>query len=308
MNLIYSVGTKVVALRDVEDPPGRRAHPTGAVGVVVQSPSNRSAPYRVRFIDGVEAKLFHAEIERLAEFSRGDAIDASDRAPQTDLYDRVFLRCVVGSRAFGLDSDGSDTDRRGVYLPPAIRHWSLVGVPEQLENDATQEVYWELQKFLVLALKANPNVLETLYSPLVEFATPLGKRLIAMRSIFLSRMIYQTYNGYVLSQFKKSLADRRLRGAAKPKHSMHLLRLLLSGIAALREGSIRVNVGEHREKLLAVRSGEMTWEEVEAWRKELHDDFDRAYAQSALPDRPDYAAADAFLIEARRAAVEGELP
>jgi uncharacterized protein len=41
-------------------------------------------------------------------------------------------------------------------------HWSLYGVPEQLENDATQEVYWELQKFLLLSLKANPNVLECL--------------------------------------------------------------------------------------------------------------------------------------------------
>lgn len=308
MNLIYSVGTKVVALRDVEDPPGRRAHPAGAVGVVVQAPANRDSPYRVRFIDGVEAKLSPTEIERLAEFSLGDAMAAGDSSPQADLCDRVILRCVVGSRAFGLDGEDSDTDRRGVYLPPAVRHWSLVGVPEQLENDATQEVYWELQKFLVLALKANPNVLETLYSPIVEFATPLGERLLAMRSIFLSRMIYQTYNGYVLSQFKKSIADRRLRGTAKPKHSMHLLRLLLSGIAALREGAIRVDVGEHREKLLEVKSGALTWEEVEAWRKELHDRFDRAYADSPLPDRPDYAAADAFLIEARRAAVHEELP
>jgi predicted nucleotidyltransferase len=305
VNLIYSVGTKVVALRDVEDPPGRRAHPAGAVGVVVQSPSDENSPYRVRFIDGVEAKLAHAEIERLAEFSRGEP---GDHVRQADLYDRVILKCVVGSRAFGLDGEDSDTDRRGVYLPPAARHWSLVGVPEQLENDATQEVYWELQKFLILALKANPNVLETLYTPIVEFATPLGERLLAMRSVFLSRMIYQTYNGYVLSQFKKSLTDRRLRGTAKPKHSLHLLRLLLSGIAALREGSIRVDVGEHRERLLAVKSGESTWDQVEAWRKELHEEFDRAYAESTLPDRPDYAAADAFLIEARRAAVHEELP
>ncbi len=47
---------------------------------------------------------------------------------------------------------------------PAELHWSLYGVPEQLENEETQEAYWELQKFIVLALKANPNVLECLYS------------------------------------------------------------------------------------------------------------------------------------------------
>ena len=61
------------------------------------------------------------------------------------LFDRVILRCVIGSRAYGLARDDSDTDRRGVYLPPADLHWSLSGAPQQLQNDATQEVYWEIQ-------------------------------------------------------------------------------------------------------------------------------------------------------------------
>src|SRR5438477_73705 len=84
------------------------------------------------------------------------------------LYDHVIYRCIVGSRAYGLDDDESDTDRRGIYLPPAELHWSLSGVPEQLENLATDDVYWEIQKFITLALKANPNVLECLYTPLAE--------------------------------------------------------------------------------------------------------------------------------------------
>ena len=50
-------------------------------------------------------------------------------------------------------------------LPPAEMHWSLYGVPEQLDYNATEEVYWEAQKFVILALKANPNVLECLYHP-----------------------------------------------------------------------------------------------------------------------------------------------
>jgi len=58
----------------------------------------------------------------------------------------VIFRCVVGSRAYGLDGPGSDTDRRGIYLPPADLHWSLYGVPEQIEDHERQECYWELQK------------------------------------------------------------------------------------------------------------------------------------------------------------------
>ena len=103
-------------------------------------------------------------------------------------------------------------------LPPAALHWSLWGVPERLENDATQETYWELRKFLILALKANPNILECLYSPLVETVTPLAAELIAMRESFLSRLVYQTYNGYVMSQFKKLEPEFELiRNAEAPR-------------------------------------------------------------------------------------------
>jgi hypothetical protein len=40
--------------------------------------------------------------------------------------------------------------------------------------------------------------------------------------------------------------------------------------------------------------------EVDAWRKELHRDFERALAETKLPERPDYEAANRFLIKARR--------
>jgi serine/threonine protein kinase len=115
----------------------------------------------------------------------------------------VIYRCVVGSRAFGLAGDGSDTDRRGIYLPPADLQWSRYGARELLKNEATQECYWELQKFLILSLKATPNILECLYTPLVETATPIAQELLATREFFLSKLVYQTYNGYVMSQFKK---------------------------------------------------------------------------------------------------------
>src|SRR5262249_38858393 len=148
-----------------------------------------------------------------------DALTAGEPLADFDLREYIIYRCVAGSRAYGLDEAGSDTDRRGIYLPPAERHWSLYGVPEQLENDATQECYWELQRFLVLALKATPNVLECLYTPLVEHAAPLAQELLAMRGVFLSRLIYQTYNGYVMSQFKKLGTDLRSRGAIRWKHA-----------------------------------------------------------------------------------------
>jgi hypothetical protein len=289
---ILPAGTRVVV---------RAAESAGVVGEIVRSPVDPEHAYRVRFLDGSEASFKRDELMVLRHYQR-DAGATADEASggAYDYRQHVILKCVIGSRAYGLDHSASDTDYRGVYLPPAELEWSLFGVPEQIEDDATQETYWELQKFLVLALKANPNVLECLYTPLVEHATRLARELLEMRQAFLSKLVYQTYNGYVMSQFKKISGDLRNKGAVKWKHVMHLVRLLLSGVTALREGVVPVKVEEHRDRLLAIRAGALPWDEVDAWRIRLHQEFDSAFAASTLPDRPDYARVNAFLIKARR--------
>jgi hypothetical protein len=148
--------------------------------------------YRVRFADGGEASLRRKEFSILASHKAGEP-GRDEPAREPDLSPYVIYRCVVGSRAYGLHGDDSDTDRRGICLPPAELHWSLECVPEQLENEATQECYWEVGKFLDLALRGNPNVLECLYTPLVEHATPLARELLDMRRGFLSQLAYQTF-------------------------------------------------------------------------------------------------------------------
>ena len=218
---------------------------------------------------------------------------------QTDLLRFVALRCVVGSRAYGLDQPGSDFDRRGFYLPPAARHWSLAGVPEQIEPNA-EEVYWELGKFLRLALKANPTILECLYSTQIELCHPIAQELIEMRNCFLSRHIHRTYNAYVQSQFKKLEQDVRSLGHPRWKHAMHLIRMLLTGITALRDGHLQLHVGPWRERLLSIRAGNEAWHSIDAWRLELHRELDEALATTPLPDEPDHDRVDHYLIRARR--------
>lgn len=306
--LIFSPGTQVVVLRAVIGRGARVLHPRGAVGVVVTSPRDLEHSYRIRFADGVEESFARADVVQLAQYKEGDIGDAEITLHRSNLFQRVIFRCVIGSRAYGLEDEGSDTDYRGIFLPSADVHWSLFGVPGQIDCHETQEQYWELQRFLVLALKANPNVLECLYTPLVEHATPLAQELLAMREVFLSRLLYQTYNGYVMSQFKKMQADLRNLGEVKWKHVMHLLRLLLSGINALRNRVITVQVGEHRDRLLAVKRGEIPWSESERWRLSLHGEFDKALAATTLPERPDYERVNAFLIRARHLAIGEALP
>ena len=300
MQKVVPPGTQIVATQDVTVAETGRVMPNGAVGVITRSPADATHSYRVRFVDGGEATLKRDDF-RLLKAVRDSGLGESGDVDWTEF---VIFRCIVGSRAYGLDTEQSDVDRRGIYLPPADLQWALYGVPEQLENDATQEVYWELEKFLRLALKANPGILECLYSPLIEQSTELADELLSMRSQFLSKLVYQTYNGYVLSQFKKVEQDVRTSGSIKWKHPMHLIRLLLQGITILRDGHVPVHVEEHRERLLEIRRGELRWEEIDAWRLALHRELDDAFRNTSLPERPNFEAANEFLLKARRRAAQ----
>ncbi|MBI3427521.1 MAG: nucleotidyltransferase domain-containing protein [Acidobacteria bacterium] len=305
---IIPAGTQIVARVEILDAAGNLLCPRGAVGVVTHAPLDQQHTYRILFANGVEAALQRHELTIRKQHQQAGLHVSGDALAEYDLREFVIYRCVVGSRAYGLEHEHSDTDRRGIYLPPADLHWSLYGVPEQLENQETEECYWELQKFLLLALKANPNILECLYTPLVEHATPLAAELLDMREAFLSQLVYQTYNGYVMSQFKKLEQDMRAHGSLKWKHAMHLIRLLYAGIGTLRDGQVPVHVGAQRDELLAIRNGEVAWEEVNALRLRLHQEFDGALNFTRLPEQPAYAKANAFLLKARRAMVKGEWP
>ncbi len=308
---ILPVGTQVVTTTDLRGDAGGVRVPRGALGTILKAPNDLQHPYWVRLVDGGELSLRRDQMATLARYQDrelGAGLPLGAQLGGSALFERVILRVVVGSRAYGLEHAGSDTDRRGVFLPPAELHWSLFGVPEQIDDEPAQETYWELQKFVVMALKANPNVLECLWSPQVEHATALGRELLAMRSCFLSQLVFQTYSGYVASQFHKLEADVRQHGAPKWKHVMHLLRLLAAGVQVLTTGEVPVDVGPLRDRLLAVRDGLLPWAECEAWRQQLHQQFTAAAATTSLPVRPDYERADAFLRRARRLALEDTLP
>src|SRR5215204_2715005 len=111
-HLILPVGTQIVALADVRGTDGRTVHPRGAVGVVVQSPADYWHSYRVRFPGDFEASFKRQELTILSHYKQGPMGAGEGPLAEYDLYDHVIYRCVVGSRAYGLEGDASDTDRR----------------------------------------------------------------------------------------------------------------------------------------------------------------------------------------------------
>src|SRR5436305_10591734 len=114
-------GTQVVSLIEVRGPNGSLVHPRGAVGVVTRTPAVAGEPFLVRFPDGFEKSLERSQIEvlkhfkdRLGEIGRvtpcapGSADGSQQNGtpdPGFDLESFIIYRCIVGSRAYGLDND-----------------------------------------------------------------------------------------------------------------------------------------------------------------------------------------------------------
>ncbi|WP_399883316.1 DNA polymerase beta superfamily protein [Streptomyces sp. BBFR51] len=221
--------------------------------------------------------------------------------PETLVRDHTIYACVMGSRAFGLATEGSDTDRRGVFLAPTPLFWRFEKPPTHVEGPAEEQFGWELERFCELALRANPNILECLHSPLVEYADDTGRELLALREAFLSRRAHETFTRYAHAQRRKLDADVRAHGAPRWKHAMHLLRLLTSARDLLRTGTLTIDVGDRREPLLAVKRGGVPWPEVEARMTRLAEEGEAAARRSPLPEEPDRRRVEDFLVRTRRA-------
>ena len=313
------VGTQVVLRRDVAivahgpEAGAHRCKPQGAVGRVESAPQERDGEYVVRFADDCTVVACQDDLaeRRLA------TPDVEFPARDVEEYrEYLIYRVLIGSSAFGLAEEGSDRDERGVFLPPAAWTWSLQPVPDQVEFKVTPEgavvhsnqaieaddfCWFELEKFVRLALKANPNALEILYvdDPFVLLARDAGVELRAIRGAFLSKHIYQTYSGYVLSQFRRMKRAEEKGKSYRPKHAMHLMRLLYTGIEAMQGNGIRVDVSDRRDELLAIKHDPPPLDAIVRRATLLAEELQREYERTALPEGPDLRAVDDFLVRAR---------
>src|SRR6218665_287867 len=115
----------------------------------------------------------------------------------------LIFEAITGSRSYGLDIAGSDTDIRGVFVLPRDLFYSLAYTP-QGSNETNDIVYYELGRFVELLTKNNPNILELLA---IDNRFVLQKHK-AMEKIkpewILSKQCEQTFANYAYTQIKKA--------------------------------------------------------------------------------------------------------
>ncbi|AUX25785.1 hypothetical protein SOCEGT47_063370 [Sorangium cellulosum] len=184
---------------------GERRVPQGAVGRVVGS---AGAELDVMLV-GVGVVRYRRD--ELVPRKAGQVRHAERRSAAWDaLRPAVVLEAVVGSRAWGLADEGSDTDRRGVFALPFLWTAGLAEPPRDLVSADGSASYWEVEKAIRQALRADPNTLELLFVPTAEARDPIGAWLLEARDAFVSSAIYGSFGRYALSQLKRLAQAQRL--------------------------------------------------------------------------------------------------
>lgn len=116
----------------------------------------------------------------------------------------IIFKGIVGSQAYGLSTETSDVDIKGVYLQSNVDILSNNYIPQiDIDKDT---VFYELRRFLELVSVGNPNVLELLFLPkhCVLHKTNLWEEIYNVRNSFLTKKCYNTYSGYAKTQLNKA--------------------------------------------------------------------------------------------------------
>ena len=210
---------------------------------------------------------------------------------------KVILEGITGSKAYGLDTPESDTDIKGVILYPTEKILSLSKGKETVNRTDPDIEHHEVEKFIRLASKCNPSILELLFLENYRILTDEGKLLVSIRNAFLNKTIYNSYGGYAVQQAKRlyKKAQQGAKHTRHDKHARHCFRLLFQGKELLETGSLTVRL---KNPQIFFDIGQMPIDEMidlfEIKLRELND------TKTDLPEKPDYDLINKTLLSIRR--------
>ncbi len=183
-----------------------RVIPQGVVGRVVE----HLGEGRVKVHVVGRGEVVYRRVD-IVPRKQGELAFAVRRAwAEASLRPCTVFEATVGSRAWGLSSDTSDTDVRGVFVLPASWRDGLVPPPETIISADGNCTLWEVGKTVAQALRADPNTLEALFVSEVRVVDEMGQWLRDARDAFVSREIYGSFGRYALAQAKKLRQSHRL--------------------------------------------------------------------------------------------------
>lgn len=115
-----------------------------------------------------------------------------------------LFECIIGSQAYGTNLPTSDIDIKGVYIQP---NEDILGFKynQQIEVDK-DTVYYEIKRFIELAMTANPTILEVLFVDdcLIKEYHSAFEFVQDNRIKFLTKKCYNSFAGFAHGQIEKA--------------------------------------------------------------------------------------------------------
>lgn len=132
--------------------------------------------------------------------------------------DNCIFQVLGGSHLYGTATPESDKDYIGIFMPNdelifGMDRSEIVDASIKSKNDegrntkdAEDVTYYEIRKFVKLAIQNNPNILELLYAPaanIVKQDDVVAPALLLIRDLFPYGGLLHKYTGYARSQNHK---------------------------------------------------------------------------------------------------------
>lgn len=120
---------------------------------------------------------------------------------------RLLYEYIRGSHLYGLNTNDSDIDKGGIYIQSMSE---VLGLREryvqQVKSEKNDDVWYELDRFIELLNKSNPNILEALFVPdelIITKPHPCLMPLFENKEKFLTKKCFQSFISYANSQIEK---------------------------------------------------------------------------------------------------------
>lgn len=243
----------------------------------------------------------------------------------------VIYKTVVGSRLYGIHNDESDTDVKGLFMPPIENVFGIEGGRKQdtqtFSNDEpdgpdkVEGTLHSLREYFRLAVKGNPNLLE------VPFAAPeyhlvctdVGELVLEFaRTHFLTKKVIPAYFNYFKHEYitiqtkpKEHSKDRRKilydTHGYDTKAAGHAYRLATQVIQVLENGTLNPTLeGDDRKIVVDLRAGKVAKDDALSLLDGMKHRMSAAEQTTKIPDEPDMTAINQFLIFVQRNFYFGE--
>jgi len=237
--------------------------------------------------------------------------------PPNWLIANTHYLTLMGSIAYGVSSDSSDSDVYGFTIPrkdQIFPHLSgeIPGFGKQINRFSqwsehhiidrdTQKEYdftvYSIITYFQLLMDNNPNMVDSLFTPdnCVIHSTQIGNLVRDNRKIFLHKGCWPKFKGYSYSQLHKMSIKNPEPGSKRyadimkngydTKFAYHVCRLLdeVKQILTLHD----LDLQRSREQMKAIRRGEWTEPDIRDYFSREEKNLEKIYAESTLPWGPD---------------------